>query len=158
MLTLLELVVLLSVALLASQATAQSYTGGDLSGCGKTHFFNGITQARIIKSGSDTRTYGVHLPADYSPTKQYPLILGFHGSSSIGLFFEADTRLDEAKYTGDKITIYPNGLGGAWAGASYSKSTVSQDLQFVHDTLAHARSEFCVDSARVYATGMSIGG
>lgn len=158
MLTCLATVAILIVLSFTSEAAAQSYTGGDLSGCGKTHFFNGITQPRIIKSGSDTRTYGVHLPSNYSPTKQYPLIVGFHGSSSIGLFFEADTRLDEAKYTGDKIMIYPNGLGRAWAGASYSKSTVSQDLQFVHDILAHARSEFCVDSARIYATGMSIGG
>lgn len=148
---------LIVFGLIAMQVQAQSFIG-DLSGCGKNHLFNGITQPRFIRSGSDTRSYGVHLPSNYSPTKQYPVIIGFHGSSSIGLFFEADTRLDEARYTGDKIMVYPNGLGGAWAGASYSKATVSQDLTFVHDMLASIRGEFCIDSARIYAAGMSIGG
>lgn len=143
---------------MACTAVAAQYTGGDTSGCGKTHFFNGITQYHNVKSSGTDRSYGVHLPSSYSKDHQYPTILGFHGSSSIGLFLEADTGLDGAKFTGDKIVVYPNGLGGAWAGANYSKATVEQDLQFVWDMLADLRKNFCVDSARIYATGMSSGG
>ncbi|TAQ84117.1 hypothetical protein B7494_g7557 [Chlorociboria aeruginascens] len=145
-------------SLLLPHACAQGYTGGDTSGCGKTHFFSGITQYIGLTSSGVSRTYGIHLPSNYSETQQYPLIIGFHGSSSIGLFFEVDTLLDEAEYTGNKIMVYPDGLGGAWAGANYSTATVPEDLQFVWDMLASIRSNYCIDSARIYATGLSIGG
>lgn len=147
------------LALFATYASASAqYTGGDTSGCGKSHWFNGITQYRTIKSSGVDRSYGIHLPSNYSKNNQYPTILGFHGSSSIGLFFEADTGLDSSKYTGDKIMVYPNGLGGAWAGANYSKASVQEDLQFVWDMLVDLRRNYCIDSARIYATGLSIGG
>ena len=139
-------------------AAVDVYTGGDTSGCGKTHILNAIPKYRTFKSGDDSRGYLAHLPAEYDKNHQYPVIVGFHASSSIGLFFEVDTSLDKAKYTDDKIMIYPNGLGGAWAGANYSEATVEQDLQFVWDLLAEVRKTFCVDSARIYATGLSIGG
>jgi len=144
----------------SAAATPRSsvYTGGDTSGCGRDHILNGVPAYFDVKSGDTTRSYSVHAPSNYSKTTQYPLIVGFHGSDSIGLFFEADTRLDEAQYTANKIMVYPNGVGGAWAGASYSKTTVAEDLQFVHDLLADVRKRYCIDSARVYATGMSNGG
>ncbi|KAK5992342.1 putative feruloyl esterase C-like protein [Cladobotryum mycophilum] len=148
---------LLALSTVCAPVVAQ-YIGGDTSGCGKTHWFNGITQYRTVKSSGQDRSYGVHLPSNYSESHKYPTIIGFHGSSSIGLFFEVDTSLDDAKYTGDKIMVYPNGVGGAWAGANYSKATVGQDLQFVWDMLGDLRRNFCIDSARIYATGLSNGG
>lgn len=148
---------ILAVAAVACGAVAQ-YTGGDTSGCGKTHSFNGITQYRDLKSGGVDRKYGIHLPSNYSEQHQYPTILGFHGSDSVGFFFQADTRLNEEQFTGNKIMVYPDGLGGAWAGANYSEASVGQDLQFVWDMLVDIRQNFCVDSARIYATGLSSGG
>lgn len=148
-----------TVSAIPSTAAAP-YSQGDTSGCGKTHIVQGIGLPiyRGVKSSGADRSYSVHLPSNYDKNHQYPTILGFHGSSSIGLFFQADTKLDESRFTGDKIMVYPNGLGGAWAGANYSKASVSQDLQFVSDLLADLRQNFCIDSARIYATGLSIGG
>lgn len=148
---------------LASAATAcvaatPVYTGGDTSGCGKTKLFNAIPKIQNLKSSGKDRGYLAHVPANYDKNHQYPVIVGFHGSPGIGLFFEGDTGLDSAKYTGDKIMIYPNGIEGSWGGANYSKATVEEDLQFVWDLLADVRSNFCVDSARIYATGISMGG
>ncbi len=149
---------ILLVALQACHGLAQVYTGGDTSGCGKTHWFNGITEYYTVTSGGISRKYGIHTPAGYDTNTQYPLIVGFHGSSSIGLYLEVDTGLDEAQYTGDKIVVYPDGIDGAWAGANYSTATVPQDLDFVWDLLADIRTRYCIDSARIYATGLSNGG
>lgn len=145
-------------ALQAASALAADYTGGDTTGCGKAHWFNGITQYRSLTSTGTSRSYGIHLPSDYDKDRQYPAVVGFHGSSSVGFFFAADTRLSGSEYSADKIMVYPNGRGGAWAGANYSEAAVAEDLQFVWDLLADVRANFCVDSARIYATGMSIGG
>ncbi|KAL7944981.1 carbohydrate esterase family 1 protein [Trichoderma barbatum] len=139
-------------------SAATPYAGGDTSGCGKTHWFNGITQYRDVQSGGVERSYGIHVPSNYEKNHKYPIILGFHGSDSVGFFFQVDTGLDSEQFTGDKIMVYPNGLGGAWAGANYSEATVEQDLQFVWDMLADLRQNYCIDSARIYATGLSMGG
>ncbi len=108
------------------RAAPPIYTGGDTSGCGEYHFITGLPIYYDVQSGGVKRTYSVHAPDNYSKTTKYPLIVGFHGSDSIGLWFELDTGLDATKYTGDKIMVYPDRLGGAWAGANYSTATVAQ--------------------------------
>ncbi|KAI0169614.1 carbohydrate esterase family 1 protein [Hypoxylon sp. FL1284] len=126
------------------------------AGCGKSQPLSDVY--RGLTSSGRIRTYSVHLPDNYTETTPYATVLGFHGSSSIGLFFEADTKLSESRFSANKIMVYPDGVGGAWAGANYSEATVDEDLQFVTDLLADLRGEFCVDDARIYATGMSSGG
>ncbi|KAK3064407.1 hypothetical protein LTS18_007477 [Coniosporium uncinatum] len=119
----------------------------------------GVTTYHNITSDGLARRYAVHLPANYSAENSYPVIVGFHGSSSIGLFFQIDTKLDQPRFTGDKITVYPDGVDGTWAGPSYHNgSTVAQDLQFVSDVLADIKPQYCIDDTRIYATGISNGG
>ena len=151
--------ILVAYVLTATLTHAQTlYTSGDTSGCNIPHLLNGVPQPRIIQSSNRTRTYTIHTPSTYTPTTQYPLIIGYHGSSSIGLFFSADTHLSSPEYTANKIMVYPDGIGGAWAGANYSSTTVDEDLQFTWDMLADIRANYCIDSARIYATGISNGG
>ncbi|KAF1953022.1 alpha/beta-hydrolase [Byssothecium circinans] len=132
------------------------------SGCGKSQFLPGVTQYRFgLKSSGKDRSYSFHLPAGYDKNRKHPVVVGFHGSSSVGLFFELDTKMSEARYSGDKIMIYPNGIDGSWAGPSYhsnSSSTIAEDIQFVSDLLNDVKSSFCVDDRKLYAVGMSNGG
>ncbi|KAF7296259.1 Carbohydrate esterase family 1 protein [Mycena chlorophos] len=123
-----------------------------------SHLFNGITHYEWLTSNGTLRGYSIHVPDTYDENKPYPVIIGFHGSDGIGLFFEADTGLSDSKYTPDKIMVYPDGIGGAWAGANYSEATVPEDLLFVSDLLDTVRAGWCVDNSRIYATGISIGG
>ncbi|KAK8127096.1 Alpha/Beta hydrolase protein [Apiospora kogelbergensis] len=130
------------------------YTDGDLSGCGRPANLSSSLPHLLTSSGM-VRSYTVHLPANYAATQQYPVLVGYHGHPGIGLFLEVDARLDE--FAPDKIVVYPDGVEQGWAGANYSRATVPQDLQFTADLLADLRARYCVDSARVYATGMSNG-
>ncbi|KAJ7641697.1 carbohydrate esterase family 1 protein [Roridomyces roridus] len=145
------------VATSAASVDVPRQTSGT-AGCGISHWFNGITQYHSLTSNGTSRSYSIHLPSNYSQDVPYPVVLGFHGSSSIGLFFEVDTGLSGSQYSANKIMVYPNGLGGAWAGANYSDATVPADLTFVSDLLTEIRANYCVDDSRIYATGMSIGG
>ncbi|KAI1827870.1 carbohydrate esterase family 1 protein [Xylaria intraflava] len=146
------------VVALAAPAAAASIAARATAGCGKAHFLPGITTYHGLNSSGRDRTYSVHLPSDYDDSEPYPVVLGFHGSSSIGLFFEVDTGLSDSKYSANKIMVYPNGVGGAWAGANYSEASVPEDLQFVTDLLTALRDDYCIDDSRIYATGISIGG
>ncbi|KAF2026532.1 hypothetical protein EK21DRAFT_73896 [Setomelanomma holmii] len=129
------------------------------SGCGKKPFLPGITQYRGIKSSGKDRSYSFHLPSSYNVTNAYPAVLGFHGSSSIGAFFELDTKMSEQRYSGSKIMVYPNGVGGNWAGPTYhTGSTVADDVQFVKDIIEDVKGQSCVDEENVFGVGMSNGG
>lgn len=77
----------------AAPASAQAGTAG----CGKTQPLSNVY--RGLTSSGRVRTYSVHLPDNYSETTPYPVVIGFHGSSSIGLFFEADTKLSEDRFS-----------------------------------------------------------
>ena len=62
-------------------------------------------------------------------------------------------------YVIQKIIVYPNGLGGSWAGPTYhTSSTVQEDIQFVADLVADIKTQVCVDENKIYAAGMSNGG
>jgi poly(3-hydroxybutyrate) depolymerase len=124
-------------------------------GCGKSAFLPGLTQYRFgLKSSGKDRSYSFHLPASYKANKAYPVILGFHGSSSIGAFFELDTKMSEARYSAEAIMVYPNGEGGSWAGPTYhTKTSVKEDVQFVQDVIRDVESKFCVDGDKVFGVG-----
>lgn len=134
-----------------------AYSDGDTSGCGKSHASNETEAWSLISSGLN-RTYYVHVPEDYSANDQHQTIVGFHGRGGSGPYFERDTGLSQAQFTGDTIMVYPDGVNKNWAGASYSAVSIEEDLQFVHDLLTKIRQDYCVDSARMYATGHSNGG
>jgi poly(3-hydroxybutyrate) depolymerase len=80
--------------------------------------------------------------------------MGFHGSSSIGTFFELGTKMSQSRYSGDKIMVYPNGVKGSWAGPTYhTGSTIQDDVRFVADVIADLKSMFCVDEKKLFGVG-----
>lgn len=143
------------IRLVASRPQSHGQNGDVKSGCGKLVALPGITSYRFnLQSSGVSRDYSYHLPANYDPNRPYPVVIGFHGSSSIGLFFELDTKLSSNRYSSDKIMVYPNGLGGSWAGPSYhNRSTVQEDILFVRDVIEDMKGKFCIDENRIFATG-----
>lgn len=114
----------------------------------------------IVSSGVN-RTANVHVPANYDPTKATPVVLNFHGFTS--------NAAEEALLSGmsdkaDKegfVVVYPEGLNSSWnAGACCGVSAQSgvADVQFVSDLIDSLEVQICVDTKRVFATGMSNGG
>ena len=100
--------ILLLVASVAQFATAlpqghgQKAVAWESSGCGKTQWPTDFTHYRYgLKSSGKDRSHLYHIPANYDKNKPYPVVVGFHGSSSIGLFFELDTKLSQARYSAD---------------------------------------------------------
>jgi polyhydroxybutyrate depolymerase len=81
-----------------------------------------------------------------------PLIVAFHGYGGNGAEFERDTGLSTL---GDKegfAVVYPSSHGPQWA-----ISGGERDVVFTSILLDRVESAACVDAARVYATGVSIG-
>jgi polyhydroxybutyrate depolymerase len=122
-----------------------------------------ITQANslskyTIESAGLQRTYQVHTPSNYDQSVRYPVIISFDGIEGSGNRMEAYSSLD----TLPVITVYPDSLSGkrgftSWQGAPYSAEG-DRDVQFVSDILSALPSQYCTDTTRIFAVGMSNGG
>lgn len=116
-----------------------------------------------IASGGRDRTVHVHVPPTYDPAKGAPVVLNFHGYTSDGLQQAAYTgmirKADEAGF----IAVHGEGIGTqqSWnAGACCGEAMTSKidDIALVRAILDELESKLCVDTRRIFATGMSNGG
>lgn len=129
-------------------------------GCGKA-LATLTTGTHSITSSNTEREYTIDIPADYDPQKPYRLIFAWHWINAsdeavvsgqtanggpvwayYGLKNQADSAGDPA------IFIAPQSRDGRWD---------EQDHVLFDDLLALARSELCIDTSRVFATGFSFG-
>ena len=111
-----------------------------------------------IESAGYTRTYLVHTPYNYDPHIRYPVVLGLDGIRGSGERIREYSNLD----TLPAIVVYPDSLQGgngftAWQGAPYSYEG-DRDVQFMKDIINILPSQYCADSEKVFAVGMSNGG
>lgn len=116
-----------------------------------------------LKQNGRDRTVHVHVPAKYDPTKPAPVVLNFHGFTSNGneqaLYTGMTRKADEAGF----IAVHGEGIGPqkSWnAGACCGEAmeTKADDVALVSSIIDELESKLCVDTKRVFATGMSNGG
>jgi polyhydroxybutyrate depolymerase len=121
-------------------------------------------------SGNDTlelevdgrsRSARVHVPASYDPDVGSMVVLNFHGFAMPGLQQDWMSRMTAASDAHGFIAVHPEGVGMSWnAGDCCGNAWTDEvdDVAFVDALLDRLESEYCVDPARVFATGMSNGG
>jgi polyhydroxybutyrate depolymerase len=116
-----------------------------------------------VPAGGRERVVHVHVPASYSPGKPIPVVLNFHGfSSNAGqedLLSGMSRKADEVGF----VAVHPEGIGAtqSWnAGACCGEAaqTGVDDVDLVSKIIDQLESRLCVDTRRVFATGMSNGG
>ncbi|KEQ90931.1 hypothetical protein AUEXF2481DRAFT_49654, partial [Aureobasidium subglaciale EXF-2481] len=108
-------------------------------------------------------TYNFRVPSTYDPTKAAPLIVGFHGRGDSGANFESASGWSVEKINPYGITVYPTAIRDSdgqntWLGdPSWVNNATINDLTFVQALVANISSQYCVDTSRVFAVGMSNG-
>ncbi len=155
--TLSSKITLLETQIASSTEELKSY---EASRCANTF---GVTQSNTVSKYSIqvagvTRTYQVHTPNNYDPLVRTPVVLSFDGIDGSGSQMESYSGLDPLP----AIVVYPDSLAGtqgytAWQGAPYSLDG-EYDVAFVRQILQDIPKQYCVDSSKVFAVGMSNGG
>jgi poly(3-hydroxybutyrate) depolymerase len=109
---------------------------------------------KTIMSGGVARSYIIDIPADYDPAKPYRLFYVSHGLGGraedvagpfnfFGLKPQATAAKDPA------IFVAGQGLNNTWG---------QVDHAFFDDVTAFVKESLCIDTTRVFVTGMSMGG
>jgi polyhydroxybutyrate depolymerase len=113
---------------------------------------------RTVTSGGVERVYQLHVPESYDPKLPLPLVLGLH---ALTVRYEVVGALHGFADMGEQydfIAVFPSGRFDAtvpyWHAAP---TTTNRDVAFLTDLLDQLESELCIDTAKVYATGMSNG-
>jgi len=122
--------------------------------------------ARSMDSGGRTRDYLVYVPDTYRGDEPVALVFTLHGAGSNKeeqLAYSAFGPLADEDGT---IVVAPDATGdprrwspyGAEPSVSLGGVDGVNDLDFFAELLDEIEGSFCIDPARVYATGMSSGG
>lgn len=104
--------------------------------------------------GYANRTYGLYVPDGHDGDHLYPLVFEFHGNGGDGTGMRKTLDLETAS-KGGAIVVYPDGFGG-WD--LESPADQNDDIKLVKALVAEIGKTYCVDTARVFATGYSNGG
>jgi polyhydroxybutyrate depolymerase len=148
--------------------------------CGSSDAGNGATNAQSTTTPEDTRPcdpstletgtfnmefggvqygYIVHLPPSYDGTKRTPLVLNWHGYTSNAAQQQAFSVMDPVSDEDGFIVVYPNSPDNSWnAGTCCAFNAPNRDdIGFARALVDQISSQACVDSKRIYTTGMSNG-
>ena len=101
------------------------------------------------------RSYRLAVPAGYRPTMPTPLILLFHGSGSDAVQTSIYTQMPRRASRAGFLVATPDAVSGQWQLSLPGAATA--DLAFVSALITDLSARYCVDGARIYAAGISLG-
>lgn len=125
---------------------------------------------RSMALGPNKRTVQIHVPLGFDPARPAPLVFVLHGSGGTGAAILRDSGLTETADRHGFIVAAPDAgipveRGFVWnvPGVPTITGDVpgpddADDVAFLLETVDQLSSQGCVDSSRVYATGLSGGG
>ncbi len=111
-----------------------------------------------VLSGGVERTAILNVPPA-AAGQRLPLLVGLHGDG--GKFFQSYSGFSVLADAEGFIAVYPNPLEEADGHTFWNIDEApagAGDVQFISDLLDYVESDFCVNTSRVYAAGVSNGG
>jgi polyhydroxybutyrate depolymerase len=111
----------------------------------------------------------VHVPRSYTGAIDVPLVLNLHGSGATAQDQENFAGMDSTADSQGFIVAYPqalipDGVGFDWnvpgeplVGGGVVPAGTANDVLFLTQLVGVLENRYCIDSARVYATGFSGG-
>ncbi len=134
-------------------------------------------QKRVYSNGQyeHDMPYRLYVPQNYDPTRSYPVVLFLHGAGERGTDNESILKANEGatvwaqpdnQQNNECFVIAPQcpvneqWVDTDWGKGSYDMDNVpiSDEMEMVLDIVAQVKSQYNIDSTRMYSTGISMGG
>lgn len=116
----------------------------------------------VTVSGQGTRPYSIYIPDFAGSTAPHPAMLAMHGGGGSALIQASTSRLVEAAHARKLYVAFLEGTGliatfnaGACCGSARTNNV--DDVAYARAVLDHIAATDTVDTARIFATGMSNG-
>jgi polyhydroxybutyrate depolymerase len=123
-------------------------------------------QLRSLDFNGATRTYLLHVPRNFDPSRPSAVVLAFHGGGTNAKTMVRFSGLSEMANRAGFLAVYPNGSGRnpnflTWNGGNCCGHALREnvnDVGFVRVVLEDLVRIANIDEARIFATGISNGG
>lgn len=144
-----------SSILSASSSQPSSFSAG----CGKT-FNTGDIKGLSVKDGEGRdRSFNINVSPDYSNNAGAAVIFNFHGnggtsegSAETGFQYAVAEMHDHA------ISVFPQGIWWENFGVGWEESCGGYDMIFFDNMLNYLNDNYCINSDKIFVSGMSWGG
>lgn len=144
----------------APSSTTTPTTGAPVvaksSGCGAGTSPATLDMRHDLTSGSQKRWYFLTTPRTNNQ-RAIPLVVDFHGLAEGADVHRRMTHFSQLGQRKGFIVATPNGTGSPVQWNISDQSSKNKDLEFVGKLLDSIEGAHCVDTSRVYATGLSDG-
>ena len=139
-------------------AAARTRPGATAStGCSAPAPSQATGQAETLMVDGVPRTYLLFTPPPRRRPVPQPLVLDFHGLGEGDQIHALTTQMGQLGQRRGFVTAFPQGTGSPVAWDTSAAAAPSADLAFVSDLLATLEATNCIDTSRVYASGLSDG-
>ena len=107
------------------------------------------------------RRFLVYVPRNYNSiisSGSLPLVINAHGVRGSAWWQAMNTDYISAAEKYGFIAVFPQGVGAVFNGEiTQNKSTVNYDVQYMLELIAYLKSQYKIDSTRIFMTGVSAG-
>jgi polyhydroxybutyrate depolymerase len=129
------------------------------AGCGTSNIGATVLERREVEAidpdTGEARWFLLSTPGAHDGATPLPLVVDFHGLSEGATIHAAHSDLSPFAEAEGFVVAFPNGTGTP---VRWNLQAPEDDLAYVDALLDQLESDLCVDTARVYATGLSNGG
>ncbi|TNE44305.1 MAG: hypothetical protein EP343_31645 [Deltaproteobacteria bacterium] len=137
-------------------SVAEKPTATKVAGCGQD--IAPASSELTLTVGGVKRTATLYVPKGYDKNKPIPLVVNFHGGGSNAPQQQIFSLMDEKADKEGFLVLYPNGSDTFWNVRFCCGEQKTDDVEATRAWIDEIKKKACVDSKRVYATGMSNGG
>ena len=125
--------------------------------CNRPHAPGQFTQSFSFQGAP--RTYQLYVPRVYTGTQNVPVVFNFHGYGSNAVQQMVYGNFKPEADRDDFLIVAPDGQDPAARHFNLTNEPgLQNDVLMVGSLLDHIEATLCVDTRRVYSTGMSDGG
>ncbi|MDQ1246920.1 MAG: polyhydroxybutyrate depolymerase [Actinomycetota bacterium] len=119
----------------------------------------GATATRTVSVDGNDRSYLIHVPPGYDPAMPTPSVVTFHGMGTNAFLQLANSGILASADANGYVVLAPEGQSGLWQlpTGEGDDAADTPELSYLDAVTADADASLCLDPARRYASGMSMG-